>query len=174
MLSWVCWSNQCCHSLQTALFPSPVPAANTLSSADHEAAILADLVGDANNAATYTTFLGNDGADWVSVFGQSNADFPKPAGTTLAADDNSGTTNACTDCPGIGTYASIHGDGVTKSGHDEWKQLFGGEVVGSQYQDGHFVYQVVKGGGTGDSVYPPTLYVADIENATHFNNVLMP
>ena len=61
---------------------------------------------------------------------------------------------------------------TTKTGHYEWKQLFGGEVVGSQYQDGHFVYQVVKGGGTGDDAYPPVLYVADIENATHFNNVL--
>tara|TARA_B100000579_G_C22653546_1_gene767401 strand:- start:5 stop:724 length:720 start_codon:yes stop_codon:yes gene_type:complete len=141
------------------------------TSAEHETAILADLI---TNGGSYTSFTAGDGADWVSVFGQANADFPKPAGTTLAADDNSGTTNACTDCPGIGTYASIHGDGVTKSGHDEWKQLFGGEVVGSQYQDGHFVYQVVKGGGTGSSVYPPTLYVADIENATHFNNVLMP
>ena len=143
------------------------------TSAEHETAILADLIGDGTNAATYTSFTSGDGADWVSVFGQSNADFPKPAGTTLAADDVAGAT-ACGDCPGLGNYPSIHGDGVTKSGHDEWKQLFGGEVVGSQYQDGHFVYQVVKGGGTGSSVYPPTLYVADIENATHFNNVLMP
>ncbi|OUX30514.1 MAG: hypothetical protein CBE24_06485 [bacterium TMED264] len=154
----------------------PVPAANTQSSAAHETAILADLIGNGSTAATYTSFTVGDGADWVSVFGKANADFPKPAGTTLAADDAAGT---CGDCPGIGNYPSLHGvdasgTGIVKSGHDEWKQLFGGEVVGSQYQDGHFVYQVVKGGGTGSSVYPPTLYVADIENATHFNNVLMP
>ena len=55
-----------------------------------------------------------------------------------------------------------------------FKKLFGGEVVGSQYQDGHFVYQVVAGGGSGSDVYPPVLYVADVENATHFNNVLEP
>ena len=54
------------------------------------------------------------------------------------------------------TYPSIHGLQTTKTGHYEWKQLFGGEVVGSQYQDGHFVYQV-KGGGTGDDAYPPVL-----------------
>ena len=146
------------------------------TSAEHETAILADLIGDGTNAATYTSFTSGDGSDWVSVFGQSNADFPKPNGTTLALDDTKGT---CQDCPGNDNHPSIHGvddqgAGVTKTGHDEWKQLFGGEVVGSQYQDGHFVYQVVKGGGTGSSVYPPTLYVADIENATHFNNVLMP
>ena len=35
------------------------------------------------------------------------------------------------------------------------------------------LYIKVAGGGTGDDVYPPTLYVADIEN-THFNNVLIP
>ena len=35
-------------------------------------------------------------------------------------------------------------------------------------------YLVVAGGGSGSDVYPPVLFVADIENATHFNNVLEP
>jgi hypothetical protein len=143
------------------------------SATDHEAAILADLV---TNGGSFVDYRGADGSDWVSVFGKENADFPMPAGagagSGLAADDEAGD---CTDCPGVGTdYPSIHGLQTTKDGHYEWKQLFGGEVVGSQYQDGHFVYQVVKGGGTGDDAYPPVLYVADIENATHFNNVLEP
>ena len=106
-----------------------------------------------------------------TVYGKY-VDFTMPDGAGLASDDVAGS---CTDCPGVGTtYPSIHGLQSTKTGHEEWKQLFGGEVVGSQYQDGHFVYQVVKGGGTGDEAYPPVLYVADIENATDFNNVLEP
>ena len=33
---------------------------------------------------------------------------------------------------------------------------------------------VVGGGGTGVRTYPPVLYVADIENAVNFNNLLEP
>ena len=33
---------------------------------------------------------------------------------------------------------------------------------------------VVAGGGTGNDVYPPTIYVADIESAVDFHNLLMP
>ena len=149
------------------------------SSADHETAILADLITD---GGTFDDYRDGDGADWVSVFATDNPDFPKPTDATLADNDTKGT---CEDCPGTsdsndpsGNTPSIHvdadGNYVSKNGHEEWKILFGGEVVGSQYQDGHFVYQVVKGGGTGDEAYPPVLYVADIENATDFNNLLEP
>ena len=57
---------------------------------------------------------------------------------------------------------------------NEWSGLFGDEVLGSTFQDGHYVYTVVAGGGTGSDVYPPVVYVVDVENATDFNNVLEP
>ena len=57
---------------------------------------------------------------------------------------------------------------------DEWLGLFGDEVLGSTFQDGHYVYTVVAGGGTGSDVYPPVIYVVDVENAVDFNNVLAP
>ena len=60
------------------------------------------------------------------------------------------------------------------NGENEWDNLFGDEVLGSTFQDGHYVYAVVAGGGTGADVYPPTIYVVDIESAVDFNNVLMP
>ena len=84
-------------------------------------------------------------------------------------EDDADALADCNTCP-----RDAEGNAISTVGKEEWKKLFGGEVVGSQYQDGHFVYQVVKGGGTGDDAYPPVLYVADIENATHFNNVLEP
>ena len=59
-------------------------------------------------------------------------------------------------------------------GSDEWLPLFGDEVLSSRFQDGHYAYTVVAGGGTGSDVYPPVIYVVDIENATDFNNVLEP
>ena len=59
-------------------------------------------------------------------------------------------------------------------GENEWNSLFGDEVLESKFQDGAYVYTVVAGGGTGNDVYPPTIYVADIESAVDFHNVLMP
>ena len=57
---------------------------------------------------------------------------------------------------------------------EEWLSLFGYEALFSPYQDGHYAYTVVAGGGSGDDVFPPVIYVVDIENAVHYNNVLTP
>ena len=64
--------------------------------------------------------------------------------------------------------------GTTRADAGEWSGLFGDEVLGSTFQDGHYAYTVVAGGGTGSDVYPPVIYVVDIENAVDFNNVLEP
>ena len=85
---------------------------------------------------------------WVSVFGKSNADNPCPVGVAGVTDNVAGTA--------------------------DWTNLMGDEVLTSTFQDGHYVYTVVAGGGSGNQVFPPVLYVADIENATDFNNVLEP
>ena len=160
---------------------SPVYGGGASGPQDHHDQIVAQIVGSVTEDPTFTTYQGGDGSQWKSVFGVANEDFPKPTEAPMAADDAAGT---CGTCPGAGTnedgstMASIHtdddGNYTTLSGHDEWLKLFGGEPVGTQYQDGHLVYQVVGGYGTGDDVYPPVLFVADIENASHFNNVLEP
>jgi hypothetical protein len=94
-------------------------------------------------------------SDWQSVFG---------FGGKTAAD--MGISGKVKD-------AQNHNLG-TSSISNEWDNLFGDEVLGSTFQDGHYVYAVVAGGGTGADVYPPTIYVVDIESAVDFNNVLMP
>ena len=83
--------------------------------------------------------------EWVSVFGTSNG---MAAGTK-------GVDN-CSECS------------------DEWLPLFGDEVLESRFQDGHYAYTVVAGGGSGNDVFPPVLYVVDVENAVDFNSVLEP
>ena len=83
--------------------------------------------------------------EWVSVFGTSNG---MAAGTQ-------GVSN-CSECS------------------DEWLPLFGDEVLESRFQDGHYAYTVVAGGGSGNDVFPPVLYVVDVENAVDFNSVLEP
>jgi hypothetical protein len=60
------------------------------------------------------------------------------------------------------------------SAENEWNNLFGDEILESKFQDGAYVYTVVAGGGTGNDVYPPTIYVADIESAVDFHNLMMP
>ena len=164
-----------------------------------EVEILEDLIGDvmvdpgtgayihANNGSvgSFTEYDGGDGVDWVSVFGTTNGDAPVPESddtqtpVVLHPDDVAGS---CASCPGVrggardnpGIHTDENGLWVTKSGSDEWLGLFGDTPLVSQYQDGHFVYQVVAGDDTGDDSYPPVLYVADIENASHFNSVLEP
>ena len=119
-----------------------------------EAAVIADI----GPNGSFTSWNGGDGSAWRSVFGISNADNPQAAGGIVTND----TYTACGTCPG------------TKPGHEEWLELFAGNTLSSKYQDGHLIYVVTKGGGTGDSTFPPVLYVADAENPSDFNNLLEP
>ena len=64
--------------------------------------------------------------------------------------------------------------GVTQAGtNNEWMGGFE-SPLSSSFQDGHYVYTVVAGGGTGIDSYPPVIYVADIESVVDFNNLLEP
>ena len=140
--------------------------ATSASVALHENAILADI-GALGVAGTYATFNGTN-SGWTSVFGKDNVDVTAPNGHTVGADDGDDLGD-CNTCP-------RNADGTEKntSGPVEWLSLFGDMPLASQYQDGHFVYQVVAGYGSGNDTYPPVLYVADIENAADFNNLLEP
>jgi len=137
----------------------------------HETAILADLghvdAQDNYVAGTYTHFEDTH-SGWTSVFGRDNPDAQAPNGHTIGADDDDELAD-CNTCP-----QNADGSAKNTSGPAEWLALFGDMPLSSQYQDGHFVYQVVAGYGSGDDAYPPVLYVADIENGSHFNNLLEP
>ena len=122
-----------------------IEAAKAASDA-HMDAIMEDLgLGESDGWRDYDAAHANV---WVSCFGSSNADAKLPAGVTGVIDNADGT--------------------------EEWKALVGGETLSSKFQDGHYVYTVVAGGGSGSDVYPPVLFVGDIENMTNFNNVLEP
>ena len=89
--------------------------------------------------------------DWCSVFGVSSGERPLTS-------NHKGVTN----------------DDGAVLGHAEWAPLFGDELLESKFQDGHYAYTVVAGGGSGNDVFPPVIYVVDVENAVDFNNVLEP
>ena len=116
------------------------------------------------SGGTYNDFEDDDAADWLSVFGL-NSEADKPLNHGLHDDDAADVESAtgCSNC-----------QGTEYSGHQEWLNAFGDETLNSPYQDGHFVYRVVPGYGSGNSTIPPVLYVADIENPANFNAVLMP
>jgi len=119
------------------------------------AAVLEALDGD--GTGDFDAWNDAEGSKWRSVFGISNADNPQAAGGVVTDDE----ARACATCPG--------GLGST-----EWLALFAGNTLSSKYQDGHFIYVVVAGGGSGTETYPPVLYVADAENPSDFNNLLEP
>ena len=100
-------------------------------------------------------------AERVVKIGISNSDIP--SGHSLQDDDY----NACDDC-----VATDDNHGV--NGEDEWLQLFNGNALESKFQDGHFIYVVVPGGGSGLGSFPPVIVVADLENPHDFNNSLEP
>ena len=117
-----------------------------------EALLLTDL-------GNWTTFDdATIGPKWRSVFGISNAAALIPTGCKVVNDD-------------ITTHT---GNGGALTGHVEWLALFAGNTIKSKYQDGHFAYAVIPGGGSGNSAFPPVLYVVDMENAKDFNNVIEP
>ena len=111
----------------------------------HTTAILKDL-GLVDGDDGWQNYDDAHDNEWVAVFGGYDGDADIEAAGRTGGEDNV----------------------------NEWSGLFGDEVLGSTFQDGHYVYTVVAGGGTGSDVYPPVLYVVDIENATDFNNVLEP
>ena len=99
-----------------------------------------------------------NGAKWRSVFGISNTAAKQDDGGKVKND----TYTSCGTCSG------------SELGHDDWLDLFAGNTLASKYQDGHFAYAVIPGGGSGKSTFPPVMYVVDTENASDFNNVIEP
>jgi len=110
------------------------------------------------SGGTYNDFEDANRGDWLSVFGLSS-EAKKPENHGLHADDAADTDDDEYD---------------TNGGHADWITAFGDEVLDSPYQDGHYIYRVVPGYGSGNTVVPPILYVADIENPANFNAVCMP
>ena len=120
-----------------------------------------DILDDLLNG-DYASYTSDDGYDWVSVFGVSNVDFPKPEGAVIRWDDED-ETSPCNVCPPNET-----------AGRLEWESLFPTGPLGSPFQDGHYVYQVVAGSGHGSKAESPILYIADIENPSQIHVILQP
>ena len=147
-------------------FNRPVGNYGLSSSTAEQARAAQDQV--VNDLENFSTFRSNLGAKWRSVFGISNLTSPLP-GLNVDTDERGPSLiqNDVHDSNG----PIITG---TLPGHEEWIELFGGSTLASSYQDGHFIYVVIPGGGSGDFSFSPVLFVADLENPSDFNSVLEP
>ena len=116
-----------------------------------------DLINDLENFEKYDN---QDGKNWCSIFGISHAEAPMPTGG-LFVNDTIAAVEKCDACAET-RYA----------GHDDWLFKFGGNALPSPFQDGHFIYVVIPGSGTGENAEPPILYIADAENPKYLNKLL--
>jgi hypothetical protein len=111
---------------------------------------------------SFTAYDDDEGSKWVSVFGTTTRN---AAGELIIPDDHN-----------ISTSEDDNKDGSFDEhvGAEEFLDQFGGNPVGSPFQDGHYIYAVIPGGGSGAGSYSPILYVADLENPSNFNKKLQP
>ena len=121
---------------------------------------------DTWSGGDFNHFEHSNASGWLSVFGLTS-DVNLPDNHNLHADDNvdieSENINECKNC-----------QGTVYTGHEEWQIAFGGEVLNSPFQDGHFIYRVIPGYGSGSNSIAPILFVADLENPAELNAVLSP
>ena len=107
---------------------------------------------------SFTGYDSQEGASWASVFGTTTEGAVAPSGhniSTVEDDDADGSFDVSV-------------------GAEEFLNEFGGNAIKSPFQDGHYIYAVIAGGGSGSSSYSPILYVADLENPNNFKKKLQP
>ena len=129
-----------------------------------DAEINADLVGvPGSSDPAFFTFSSTAGSKWVSVFGTTNSDLSIP------------TPNSINTSEDPVAYPDASGYTLTVSnGGEEFLELFGGDAIKSPFQDGHYIYTVVGGSGSGSQSVPPIIFVADLESPSSFFKKLQP
>jgi|TARA_B100000586_G_scaffold10929_1_gene7553 hypothetical protein len=118
--------------------------------------------------APFTTFDNTTEAPmWASCFGTTNDDAPVPevsAGTNASIstveDPSSAYYSVGTMTPGLGAEEFLDG--------------FGGEAIKSPFQDGHYIYTVIAGSGSGTQSIAPIIFVSDLESPSSFWKKLQP
>ena len=127
-----------------------------------------DLTGKDSNAdgdfddtgefpAPFTSYNNSSEAPlWASVFGSNNDDAPKPDGSNISNVEDPSTSywNNNEVTPGLGA--------------EEFLEAFGGDAIKSPFQDGHYIYTVIAGTGSGSQSVAPIIFIADLESPSSF------
>ena len=120
-----------------------------------EVACLAHIKGD---NATFTTFESANATSWASVFSTTNPDATAPTGHHISITENDN---------GDSSFDEFVGG-------EEFLNEFGGNPIKSPFQDGHYIYTVIAGSGSGTSSISPILFIADLESPKNFHKKLQP
>ena len=96
---------------------------------------------------------------WVSVFDNQNGDLFQ-MDQVIPDLDNEGNIQ-CNNCPQL-----------REAGHVEWYNLFNKSKLESPFQDGHYIYVVIPGSGSGESFVAPRIIIADAENPRDLHKIL--
>ena len=105
-----------------------------------------------NDLETFEKYDNQAGENWCSVFGIAHEEAPMPSGG-LFVNDTIAAEQKCDACAE-----------TRFEGHVDWLYKFGGNAMNSPFQDGHFIYAVIPGSGSGADAEPPILYIADAES----------
>ena len=125
--------------------------------------------GDVTTDPTFTTYTNTtDAPKWASVFGTNNPD-------ALVPEISEGVNAAIStvEDPQSAYYSAGTFDAISRGG-EEFLEGFGGEAIKSPFQDGHYIYTVIGGTGSGTSSIAPMIFVADLESPSSFWKKLQP
>ena len=96
---------------------------------------------------------------WVSVFDNQDGELFQ-MDKVIPDLDNEGNIQ-CDNCPQL-----------REAGHVEWYNLFNKSKLESPFQDGHYIYVVIPGSGSGESFVAPRIIIADAENPMDLHKIL--
>ena len=96
---------------------------------------------------------------WVSVFDNQDGNLFQMDKVVPDLDDEGNIQ--CDNCPQL-----------REAGHVEWYNLFNKSMMDSPFQDGHYIYVVIPGSGSGESFVAPRIIIADAENPMDFHKIL--
>jgi len=106
----------------------------------------------------FESFESSEASKWASIFGTQTGNAITPDGSTV---------NTSEDPDNDGSF-------TTTVGAEEFLNEFGGNAIESPFQDGHYIYTVIAGGGSGENSYSPVIFVADLESPKNFKKKLQP
>tara|TARA_R110000851_G_scaffold6810_1_gene26974 strand:+ start:1013 stop:1669 length:657 start_codon:yes stop_codon:yes gene_type:complete len=106
----------------------------------------------------FETFESSEAGKWASIFGTQ---------TDMSIVPDGSSVNTSEDPDSDGSFTST-------VGAEEFLNEFGGNPITSPFQDGHYIYTVIPGGGSGQSSYSPVIFVADLESPKNFKKKLQP
>ena len=115
-----------------------------------------------------------DAQNWASCFGTNNPEAMVPQ---VSQGVNAGVNTS--EDPEPAYYANgttvTDGNGASNPrGGEEFLDGFGGEPIKSPFQDGHYIYTVIAGAGSGTGSIAPIIFVADLESPSSFWKKLQP